>query len=179
VPSAAIVGSLAAAPDPELDRVLGAGAAQRLRRELAARARRWAAAVAPELAFEATTVAAAAVALHDHDGPMLIAAPDVPGLDDGLARAALDDLAAGCDVVVGIAHDVRPYVLAVPRVDSELLELAEASFDRGVLGAFAQRGITVGLLRSERRLVSPADARALASEPRAPAELAELVRSLR
>jgi hypothetical protein len=48
-----------------------------------------------------------------------------------------------------------------------------------VLGAFAQRGITVGLLRSERRLVSPADARALASEPRAPAELAELVRSLR
>ena len=107
---------------------------------------------------------------------MLLAAPDVPALDARLARAALEDLAAGCDIALGAAHDARPYLLAVPRPDPDLLALAERALDGGVLGAFAERGITLGMLRHERRLASAADARALAIDPLAPPELAALVR---
>jgi glycosyltransferase A (GT-A) superfamily protein (DUF2064 family) len=155
--------------------LLGADAAAALRAELAARARRWAAATAPGRAFEATTLAAAEAALHDHAGPVLLASPDVPGLDERLTAAALSDLAAGCDVVLGAAHDALPYILAVPCMDHELLALVESTYRDGVLAAFAQRGIVLGLLRHERRLASAADARALAIDPLAPADLAALV----
>jgi hypothetical protein len=175
-PAAVIVGALGAPADPELDALLGPDGARELRSALAARARRWAAAVAPDHAFEATTVAAAQVALHEHSGPVLLAAPDVPGLDAAVARAALDDLAAGCDVAVGVTHDARPYVIAAPSADSELLELVGASMREGVLTAFAGRGLTLGMLRHERRLASAADARALAIDPLAPADLAGLLR---
>jgi hypothetical protein len=171
------VASLAAPRDPGLDQLLGADGAQALRAELAARARRWAAAVAAGRALEATSLAAAEAALRGHDGPVLLAAPDVPALDERLASQALADLAAGCDVVVGAAHDARPYILAVPRPDAGLLGLVEETFAGGVLTAFAQRGLTIGMLRHERRLASAADARALAIDPLAPAELAALVRA--
>jgi hypothetical protein len=100
----------------------------------------------------------------------------VPGLDDRLVAAALDDLAAGCDVVLGAAHDALPYILAVAHLDHELLTLVEGSYRDGVLGAFAQRGLVLGMLRHERRLASAADARALVIDPRAPADLVALVR---
>jgi hypothetical protein len=90
--------------------------------------------------------------------------------------AALDDLEQGADVAVGVAHDARPYLIAVPRPDPRLLELVEAGFEDGVLGAFAGRGLELGLLRSERRLTSAADARALALDPLAPPELADPIR---
>jgi hypothetical protein len=171
-----IVGSLGAPHDPGLDELLGADGARELRAALAGRARRWAAAVAPERAFEATTLGAAQAALSGHDGPVLLAAPDVPALDPALARTALEDLAAGCDIALGAAHDARPYILAVPRPDPGLMALVERSLDGGVLGAFAERGVTLGMLRHERRLASAADARALAIDPLAPADLAALVR---
>jgi hypothetical protein len=174
--AAVIVGSLAAPEDPALDELLGADGARALRAELAARARRWASEVAPGHCFEATTLGAAEAALHGHNGPVLLAAPDVPALDHRLARAALDDLAAGCDIVLGAAHDARPYILAVARPDPELLALVERSLDGGVLGAFAEDGVTLGMLRHERRLASAGDARALAIDPLAPADLAALVR---
>jgi hypothetical protein len=91
--------------------------------------------------------------------------------------AALEDLAAGCDVVFGVAHDALPYILAVANLDHELLALVEGSYRDGVLAAFAQRDVVLGMLRHERRLASAADARALAIDPAAPPELAELVRS--
>ena len=101
----------------------------------------------------------------------------MPALDQRVARAALDDLAAGCDLALGAAHDARPYILAVPRPDPELLALVERSLDGGILGAFAERGVTLGMLRHERRLASAGDARALAIDPLAPPELAALVRA--
>jgi hypothetical protein len=171
-----IVGSLGAPHDPGLDELLGADGARELRAALAARARRWAAAVAPDRAFEATTLGAAEAALSGHDGPVLLAAPDVPALDPALARTALEDLAAGCEIALGAAHDARPYILAVPRPDPGLMALVERSLGGGVLGAFAERGVTLGMLRHERRLASAADARALAIDPLAPADLAALVR---
>ena len=100
----------------------------------------------------------------------------MPALDARLAVTALEDLAAGCDIVLGAAHDARPYLLAVPRPDPALMALVERSLDGGVLGAFAERGVTLGMLRHERRLASAADARALAIDPSAPPELAALVR---
>jgi hypothetical protein len=100
----------------------------------------------------------------------------VPALDARLAVTALEDLAAGCDIVLGAAHDARPYILAVPRPDPALMALVERSLDGGVLGAFAERGVLLGMLRHERRLASAADARALAIDPFAPPDLAALVR---
>jgi hypothetical protein len=132
--------------------------------------------VAPDRAFEATTIAAALTALHDHEGPILLVARDVPGLDARVAEAALGDLAAGCDVAVGVTHDARPYVIGVPGPDEALLELVSGSFMGGVLAAFAERGLTLGMVRHERRLASAADARALASDPLAPPDLAALIR---
>ena len=174
--AAVIVGSLAAPDDPGLDELLGDDGARAVRAELAARARRWAAEIAPGRAFEATTLDAARAALHGHDGPVLLAAPDVPALDQRLARAALDDLAAGCDIALGAAHDARPYILAVRVSTSSCWPWSSAPFDGGVLGAFAERGITLGMLRHERRLASPGDAPALAIDPSAPPDLAALVR---
>ncbi len=107
----------------------------------------------------------------------MLAAPDVPALDAGLVRTALEDLAAGCDVVMGAAHDARPYILVLPRPDPELLGLVDGVFGGGVLAAFAERGLTLGMLRHERRLASAADARALAIDPLAPEDLAALVRA--
>ncbi|MGZ4276030.1 MAG: hypothetical protein ACXVFK_04955 [Solirubrobacteraceae bacterium] len=173
-----IVAALAAEPDPALDDLLGAAGARALRAELAARARRGAAAVAPARAFEATTMGAAAAALHGHGGPVLLAAPDVPALDEGLARMALGDLAAGCDVVLGAAHDARPYLVALPAVDERLMEMAAGRFEGGLLGAMAERRLTLGMLRAERRLASAADARALALDPLAPADLRALLRAV-
>jgi hypothetical protein len=132
--------------------------------------------VAPDHAFEATTLAAAQAALHGHLGPVLFAAPDVPGLDARAARAALEDLASGVDVVVGVTHDARPYLIGLPDIDCEVTGLVEGSFGAGVLAAFAERGLTLGMVRHERRLATAADARALAIDPAAPPDLARLLR---
>jgi hypothetical protein len=171
-----VVEGLAAAPDPTLAALLGAEAAARLADELRARARRWAVAVAPGHAYEATTLAAAAAAVHGHGGPLLLAAPDVPALDEAVARVALDDLAAGCDIVLGVAHDALPYLVALPRPEDELIELAAAGFAGGVLQAFGDRGLTLGMLAHHRRLATAADARAFALDPLTPPELAGLLR---
>ena len=142
---------------------------------LRARARRWAAAIAPGHAFEATSVEAAVVAVHGHPGPLLLAAPDVPALDLPVARQALADLAAGCDVVIGVAHDALPYLVAVPRPDDALIDLAAAGFAGGVLQAFSDRGLTLGMLAHHRRLATAADARAFALDPLTPPDIAALL----
>jgi hypothetical protein len=141
-----------------------------------ARARRWAAAVAPGRAYEATSLGAAGAAVHGHAGPLLLAAPDVPALDLDLARVALHDLAEGCDVVVGVAHDALPYLIALPRPDDALAELAAAGFAGGILPVFADRGLTLGMLPHHRRLASVQDARAYAVDPLTAADVAELLR---
>ena len=170
-----MVEALAAPPDPGLGALIGADGAARIAEALRARARRWAAAVAPDRAYEATSLHAAAAAVHGHDGPLLLAAPDVPALDLALARTTLEDLAAGCDVVVGVAHDALPYLVGLPRLDDDLLELAAAGFSGGILPAFGERGITLGMLAHHRRLATAADARAFALDPLTPPDLAALL----
>jgi hypothetical protein len=174
-----VVDALAAPVDPQLAALIGTDAAARVDAALRARARSWAAAVAPGNAYEATSLAAAAAAVHGHDGPLLLAAPDVPALDEAVARVALADLAAGCDVVVGVAHDALPYLVALPRLDDELVALAAAGFAGGILQAFAERGLTLGMLAHHRRLATAADARAFALDPLTPPDLAALLLSAR
>jgi len=140
-----------------------------------ARARRWVAAVAPGRAFEATSAMMAAAALREHAGPVLLVAHDVPTLGPAHAAAALEDLAEGLDVVYAPSTDGSPFLLALPTPDPELLDLLGEGFDSFAQAA-AARGGGIGMLRSERRLVTPADARALAADPAAPEEL---VRHLR
>jgi uncharacterized protein len=142
------------------------------------RARRWAAEIAPDRAFEASSVDAAAAAVHGHSGPLLLAAPDVPALDVAVARQALADLASGCDVVIGVAHDALPYLVAVPRPEDDLIALAAEGFAGGVLQSFADRGLTLGMLAHHRRLATAADARAFALDPLTPPDIAALLESI-
>ena len=126
-----VIDALARAARPRLDDPARRGAAPaRLRRGVAARARRWAAAVAPGHAYEATSVAAAAPRSTGTQARSCSRRRTSPPLDAAVARVALDDLAAGCDVVVGVAHDARPYLVALPRPDAELLELAASGSPR-------------------------------------------------
>ncbi len=171
-----VVDALGAPADPGLAALLGAERAARIADALRGRARRWAAAVAPGRAYEATSLDAAAVAVHGHGGPLLLAAPDVPALDVAVARVALEDLAAGCDIVLGVAHDALPYLVAMPRPDDELIALAASGFTGGVLQTFGDRGLTLGMLAHHRRLVTAGDARAFALDPLTPPDLAALLR---
>ena len=142
---------------------------------------RWAAALADAGVHHVPDVPAATEALADHSGPVVLVAPDVPGLDTALAEAILGDLADGCTAIVGAAHDSRPYVVALSRATPEGLALAGGALEGGVVGAAARAaerlsdGLFLGLLRSERRCATAADARALACDPQLPPELAALL----
>ena len=173
-----VLAALAAPVDPELDRLLGPAAARGLRRALAERARRWADGVAPGRVVEAQSAAAAATALRSHEGPVLLVAPDIPHLASDVARAALDDLSHDVEVVLGAAHDARPYLVGLADPSPELMALVDAPFEQ-VVAALAERGTALGLLRAERRLSSAADARAMALDPLAPSDLVEHLARLR
>jgi len=172
-PAAVVLASLAAPEDPALDELLGAVAVAALRRELARRARRWAAAAAPAVAFEATTAGAALAALAGHEGPVLLVAPDVPGLDARLAEAALADLAGGAAMTFGPSMDGSFFLVGMPGA-GDVADVLAGGFEAASARA-RREGSELAMLRSERRLVSPADARALAADPRAPLELSLLL----
>jgi hypothetical protein len=166
-----VLGALAKPLDPALDELLGPEAAGIARREVHAVARRFVAAAAPGKAFEANTVGAAVAAVAGHDGPLLLVASDVPGLDVSLATAALEDLADGVGISVGPSTDGSPYLVALPAAKPELLALIELDREQ-LFGAVVGLEGGMGMLRAERRLVSPSDARALAADPSLPLELA-------
>ncbi len=168
--SAVVLDALAAPVDPELDRAIGPGAAQRLRAELRAVARRWVAALAPGRAFEATSPHAALLALGEGSGAVVLVAPDIPLLGPEHREAVLGDLDAGIGVIVGSAHDARPYLVAFAERDPELIELAGGGFEE-LMEAGTARGLALSMIRHERRLAGPGDARALALDPLAPAQI--------
>ena len=121
--------------------------------------------------------AAIGLALGDHDGPLVLVAADVPRLDDRLADAVLSDLAAGCALTFAPATDARPFLLGLARIDDELLGLVTTADRRDqVLAAAIELGGEVGLLRSERRVVTRGDARALALDPLVRSDLRDLAR---
>jgi hypothetical protein len=141
---------------------------------LAERALAWAAAHAPRLHAAVADGSAAVAALAGHSGPVLLVAPDVPRLDDRLAQAALADLAAGAQLAMAPATDGRPFLVALAQADPELVRAAADGLpDRQ--SAAELIGGEVGLLRSERRLVTAADARAFAADPLTPPDLRALL----
>lgn len=163
--------------DDSLAALLGAVAAGALRAELLRGACRWAAATAGPGgpgAFEANSSDAALAALEGHDGPVAFVAPDVPGLDADLAEALRGDLADGVAITFAPTYDATPFLIATPTLDAELLALVGRHRD-DLFAAVGARGEPVGMLRSERRLATAADARAVAADPRTPLELGVLL----
>jgi hypothetical protein len=165
-----VLASLGEPPDEGLDPAL--------RSAIADIAADWArATAAPGRAHAATGDPAGLASLLDgHDGPVLLVAADVPRLDADLAAAALSDIAAGCVLSFAPATDAKPFLLAFADPRPEALALLETR-DRRREALFAKAmalGDQVGLLRSERRVVTPADARALALDPLVPEPLRSL-----
>jgi glycosyltransferase A (GT-A) superfamily protein (DUF2064 family) len=114
-------------------------------------------------------------------GPLLIAWPDLPRLRREHAYAAIDDLEAGCDVVLGPAYDGGFYLVAIPRPMPRLFALPEQAWrsaDVMTMGLAAARdaGLEVGILRAERALHRPADIRAALADPMLPELVARVLR---
>ena len=90
----------------------------------------------------------------------------------------LDDLDAGTGLAVGSAHDGRPYLVVLGTLDPGLLDQAADGWET-LMATAAERDLSVAMLRPERRLVTAADARALALDPLAPAGLVAQLGNLR
>jgi hypothetical protein len=123
--------------------------------------------------------AAARLFVH-HDGPLLIAWPDLPRLREDHARAALGDLEAGCEVVLGPAIDGGFYLIGLARPLPQLFGLSEQAWrspDAMSVGLAAAReaGLEIGLLRAERGLHRPADVRAALADPLLPVEISQIL----
>jgi uncharacterized protein len=115
------------------------------------------------------------------DGPLLIVWPDLPKLRPDHASGALEDLAAGCDVVFGPAIDGGLYMIALRRPLPKLFALPEQAWrspDVMMLGIAAARdaGLEIGVLRTERALQRPADVRAALADPLLPDDVAAILR---
>lgn len=124
--------------------------------------------------------AAARVFAH-HSGPVLIVWPDLPRLRVDHASAALDDLGAGCDVVLGPVIEGGLYLLGIAHPVPKLFALPEQAWrghDVMMIGLSAVReaGLELGILRAERALHRPADVRALLADPLLPGGLAKILR---
>ncbi len=172
--AAVVLEALAAPRDAELRARLGPEIDDRLRAVLRARALAWARDVAGGRAAQAGGADELPALLAGHDGPVLLAAPDVPGLGRHHVDAALDDLAAGVTLAFAPASDGSPFLLALATPRPEVLALAGRPFEQ-LAEVAAIAGGTFGMLRPERRLASLADARALRADPVAPREVRELL----
>jgi hypothetical protein len=161
----------AAAPQPSDPALTGAAAAPQPSEPALTGAE-----VAPQPSYPLTHALTAALA--GHDGPVLLLAPDVPRLDESLARTALDDLRRGCSIALASGFEARACLLALARPDPRLFALVAAGASRraivDLVETAAEAGGEVGFLRHERRLVTPADAAALALDPLADATLRAL-----
>lgn len=124
---------------------------------------------------------AAARVFARHAGPLLIVWPDLCRLRLEHARAALDDLHSGCDVVLGPALEGGFYLIGVNRPLPKLFALPEQDWrspDAMALAVSAVRAadLELGILRAERPLHRPADVRAALADPLLPGEVAEILR---
>lgn len=113
-------------------------------------------------------------ALGDHDGPVVLVAPDVPALGEHHLAAARDDLAAGVLLSSAATGDGSSFLMVLSAADPELLAAVGAPFN-DVLGLAAARGGELGMIRAERRLTTLGDARALAVDPLTPPDLRALL----
>jgi glycosyltransferase A (GT-A) superfamily protein (DUF2064 family) len=112
-------------------------------------------------------------------GPLLIVWPDLPRFRTAHAQGALDDLNAGCDVVLGPAIDGGLYLVGIARPLPELFALPEQTWRHDVMGvaltAIREVGFEVGILRAERALHRPADLRAALADPLLPGDIGSIL----
>jgi glycosyltransferase A (GT-A) superfamily protein (DUF2064 family) len=164
-----------------LEPLLGADGCMRLEAVMLARTVAWAEAAAPGRVMVSdpgadVRTAAAEAAGRFGGGPLLVVAPQVPRLGEGHAAAALLDLREGADASYGPLNSGGWYLAALREVRAELLPQLAAP-DEGTpliartLGEVAELGLEVGLLRMERGLETPADARALLADPLLPQDV--------
>jgi uncharacterized protein len=123
---------------------------------------------------------AAARVFARHSGPLLIVWPDLPRLRLDHAKAALDDLGSGCDVVLGPALEGGFYLIGINRPVPRLFALPEQAWrspDVMALATAAVRtaGLELGILRAERALHRPADVRAALADPLLPEEIGRVL----
>lgn len=122
-----------------------------------------------------------AAAVQRVGGPVVVIGTDMPTLGPFHATSVLSDLSAGVDVVFGPAHDGGYYLVALrePRADVFALP-PEAWGGPEVLGRSLARAaaaeLEVGLLRGERDLDTPGDARALLLHHALPESVASILR---
>jgi uncharacterized protein len=112
--------------------------------------------------------------------PLVIVWPVLPRLRPEHAQAALGDLEAGCDLVLGPAIDGGLYLIALRRPLPKLFGLPEQvwrSPDIMAIGMAAVRnaGLEIGILRAERALHRPADVRAALADPTLPDVVARVL----
>jgi len=113
-------------------------------------------------------------------GPLLIVWPDLPTWRPAHGHGALGDLRDGCDVVLGPVCEGGFYLVGISRPTSELFKLPESTWrgsDAMSLAAAASNhaGLGVGVLRVERALHRPSDARAALADPTLPESVARLL----
>lgn len=103
-------------------------------------------------------------------GPVIVVWPDLPRLRPDHASAALGDLAAGCELVLGPVIDGGFYLIAVSRPRPDLFALPERAWRGGdamaiATAAVGEAGLELGILRTERALHRPVDLRAALADP--------------
>lgn len=109
--------------------------------------------------------------------PQLVVGTTLPWLGDYHAEAAVEDLADGCDVSLGVAIGGGLYLLAMARPQPRLLALAAQGHDgevtRRVSREIAEElGLGIGMLHYERALDAPLDIVAMAGDPLLPPDVA-------
>lgn len=124
---------------------------------------------------------ASADVLAERSGPLLVVGTDMPRLGSFHAEGALGDLAEGYDAAVGPALDGGYYLIALARPLPALFALPAAAWGgpevlARTLELAREAGLAVGMLRPERDLDTPADARAALADPLYPPEIAALLR---
>jgi glycosyltransferase A (GT-A) superfamily protein (DUF2064 family) len=130
------------------------------------------------------TAAASAHVFTGGERPLLIVWPSIPRLGAAHAGGALDDLAAGCDIVLGPVFDGGLYMVGLARPVPALFSLSERTWRSpdlisAVIAAAHERDLAVGLLRAERALHRPADVRAALADPLVSPELVRVLRRAR
>ncbi len=120
---------------------------------------------------------------EDGAGPVLVLWPDLPNLRAVHGQAALSDLEAGVDIVLGPVVDGGFYLIGLARPLPRLFEIDEKEWrGPGALGmamAAALQGgpvpLEVGVLRTERALHRPSDVRAALADPLLPVGMARVL----
>jgi glycosyltransferase A (GT-A) superfamily protein (DUF2064 family) len=113
---------------------------------------------------------AAARVFGRSERPLLIVWPDLPRLLPEHAEAAIEDLNAGCDLVLGPAIDGGFYLIGLARPLPQVFALSEQSWRSAdgmtiAIAAARDAGLEVGMLRAERALHRPGDVRAALADP--------------